>query len=334
MKRLISLLLCLILCAACLSVLAETPEVVKIKVVTPPDQTHYIQGEPFDPVGMTVNAVLSDDTVVENVPCQFEVGNITPNGSCIVTCSYGGKTTIQIVFYTLLGNTGPYSVAATPALSDSPLAGKTYVFLGSSVTYGASSEGESMADFLAARHGAVCVKEAVSGTTLASPKSQGKSYVKRFESLLADEDCPREVDAFICQLSTNDMKSPDRFGEITPEDVRDKAAFDVTTTFGAMEYIIALAKETWNCPVVFYTNCRMDQPDYLTLIEGLDRLQAKWDLTVIDLFRDEAFNDITPEQYSLYMADEIHPTRAGYREWWLPRFEAALLELAGAASQP
>ena len=167
MKRLISLLLCLILCAACLSVLAETPEVVKIKVVTPPDKTHYIQGEPFDPVGMTVNAVLSDDTVVENVPCQFEVGNI-------VTCSYGGKTTIQIVFYTLLGNTGPYSVAATPALSDSPLAGKTYVFLGSSVTYGASSEGESMADFLAARHGAVCVKEAVSGTTLASPQEPGQ----------------------------------------------------------------------------------------------------------------------------------------------------------------
>ena len=49
MKRLISLLLCLILCAACLSVLAETPEVVKIKVVTPPDKTHYIQGEPSIP---------------------------------------------------------------------------------------------------------------------------------------------------------------------------------------------------------------------------------------------------------------------------------------------
>jgi hypothetical protein len=25
------------------------------------------------------------------------------------------------------------------------------------------------------------------------------------------------------------------------------------------------------------------------------------------------------------MADAIHPTRAGYREWWLPKFEQALL---------
>ena len=334
MKHLFVLLLCLILCSACLSAPAETPEVVGLKVAVPPDKIHYIQGEPFDPAGLIVDAVLSDDTVVENVPCQYEVGEITPNGSCIVNCAYGGKTVMQVIFYTLLGNTEPYSVASTQRLPDSPLAGKTYVFLGSSVTYGASSEKESMVDFLAARHGAVCIKEAVSGTTLASPKGQGKSYVKRFERLLASEDCPQAVDAFICQLSTNDMKSPDRFGAITPENVRDKEAFDVTTTFGAMEYIIALAKETWSCPVVFYTNCRMDQPDYLTMVEGLDRLQAKWDLTVIDLFRDEAFNDISPEQYSLYMADEIHPTRAGYRDWWLPRFEAALLTLAGAASQP
>ncbi len=334
MRRLLALLLCLALWAACLSAPAETPGVVKLRIATPPDRTRYIQGETFDPAGLTVDAEMSDGTLVENVPFEYEVSEVTPNGSCPIICSWGGKTVMQVIFYTLLGNTEPYSAASTQRLADSPLAGKTYVFLGSSVTYGASAEGESMADFLAARHGAVCVKEAVSGTTLASPKGQGKSYVKRFERFLAGGDCPEAVDAFICQLSTNDMKSPDRFGEITPEDIRDKASFNVATTFGAMEYIIALAKETWDCPVVFYTNCRMDQPDYLTMVEGLDRLQAKWDLTVIDLFRDEAFNDITPEQYSLYMADEIHPTRAGYREWWLPRFEAALLALAGAEQQP
>ena len=54
---------------------------------------------------------------------------------------------------------------------EDPLSGKTILWIGSSVTYGASSEKESMVDFLAARHGAVCVKEAVSGTTLASPNS-------------------------------------------------------------------------------------------------------------------------------------------------------------------
>ena len=334
MKRLLACLCCLVLMGVSLSAAAEEPEVVKLKIVTPPEKTRYIEGETFDPAGIVVNAVLADESVVENVPCTFEVGEVTPNGFCPVNCVYGGKSAMQVVFFTLRGNTEPYAVASTERLAESPLAGKTYVFLGSSVTYGASSEKESMVDFLAARHGAVCVKEAVSGTTLASPKGEGKSYVRRFERLLASEDCPQAVDAFICQLSTNDLRNPDRFGEITADDVRDKDAFNVATTFGAMEYIVALARERWNCPVVFYTNCWMDKPDYLTMIEGLDRLAEKWGVTEIDLFRDEAFNNLTPEQYALYMADEIHPTRAGYRDWWLPRFEAALTALAQNGAQP
>ena len=39
------------------------------------------------------------------------------------------------------------------------------------------------------------------------------------------------------------------------------------------------------------------------------------------------FNRITPQQRRRFMADEIHPTKAGYREWWTPVFERELARL-------
>lgn len=328
-KKLPALLAALLLAVLTAMPGAAEEAVAKLVIAQPPEKTQYVEGEPFDPAGAVINAVLEDGSVLEGVDCAWTCGEPTPNGSCVVEFTYGGKSVMQVVFYTKAGNTEPYSVAATERSPDSPLAGKTFVFLGSSVTYGASSGKESMVDFLAARDGAVCYKEAVSGTTLACPKGANgrKSYVTRFEKFLADGTCPVTPDAFICQLSTNDMHHPETFGAVTAADVRDKEAFDRETTFGAMEYIIVLAQEQWGCPVLFYTNTNMGNAAYETMLEGLDAIAEKWGVTVIDLYRDEAFNDITDEARALYMADEIHPTKAGYRDWWLPKFEAALTEL-------
>lgn len=55
--------------------------------------------------------------------------------------------------------------------------GKRILFLGSSVTKGACTLNQSMADDIAARDGAVVTKEAVSGTTLATVKKN--SYLER-----------------------------------------------------------------------------------------------------------------------------------------------------------
>ena len=53
-------------------------------------------------------------------------------------------------------------------MKNSPLKGKNFIFLGSSVTKGFAAYGQSFADMIAARNDAHCVKEAVSGTTLAA----------------------------------------------------------------------------------------------------------------------------------------------------------------------
>lgn len=35
-------------------------------------------------------------------------------------------------------------------------------------------------------------------------------------------------------------------------------------------------------------------------------------------YSNKEFNNISAEERSLYMADNIHPTKAGYLEWWTP----------------
>ena len=48
---------------------------------------------------------------------------------------------------------------------------------------------------------------------------------------------------------------------------------------------------------------------------------------MIDLWNDAAFNTITDSQKKLYMADPIHPTKAGYLLWWTPYIEAELVSM-------
>lgn len=61
------------------------------------------------------------------------------------------------------------------------------------------------------------------------------------------------------------------------------------------------------------------------MVELLKEIQNKWDIGVIDLWNDTDFNNITDDQRNLYMADEIHPTQAGYLEWWTPKMEQYII---------
>lgn len=250
-------------------------------------------------------------------------------------------------FYAFVpGNDAVYDAQNITA-SHTALTGKTIYWLGSSVTLGMESGEQAVADYIAARNGAVCVKEAVSGTTLIDKPYQSwfsseDSYVTRLNN---SENFAKQakVDAFVCQISTNDAKSENlsRWGRITGADVTDKASFDVETTLGAMEYIIAYVWETWGCPVYFYSGAYFGDDgltgnrdpsgtDYARLVQLTHELVEKWnaiegyEVHIIDLYNDADFNDITDSQYKLYMRDPIHPLKAGYLEWWTPYFEEIL----------
>ena len=214
------------------------------------------------------------------------------------------------------GNYGEYLLKNTKIIYDSPLKNKTVIFLGSSVTYGYGSLGISFVDFLEKSDGITAVKDAVSGTTLADIKDN--SYISRMKTI----DKNISADAFICQLSTNDATKVIPLGKIA--EGFDIEEFDTTTVAGATEYIIAYASATWDCPVIFYTQAKYDSEYYGKMVDLLIKIQEKWDITVIDFWNDTEINSINEEERKLYLVDHIHPTKAGYKIWWLPKFREVL----------
>lgn len=199
------------------------------------------------------------------------------------------------------------------------LGGKRIIFLGSSVTYGACTMGQSFIEALEEKDGIIAIKEAVSGTLLVDEDvADGKSYIAR----LATIDTNIKADAFVCQLSTNDASHNKPLGIISDSYVKEN--FDTKTIAGAIEFIIAYAKQTWHCPVIFYTGTKYDSDLYKKMVELLLSIQKKWQIDVIDLWNDIEMNQVSPENYKRYMSDPIHPLRDGYREWWLPKFEEGI----------
>lgn len=216
------------------------------------------------------------------------------------------------------GNADCYDVSLVLPDRTSALRGKTVVFLGSSVTVGALSMGQACADYLARKCGLLAFKEAVSGTTLAADASDGSSYVERMHTIPA----AMHVDAFICQLSTNDAWQGKAMGSVATE-----GPYDTTTVAGAIQYVVSYARETWHCPVIFYTGTYFESAEYAQMVALLMQVSELMDVPVIDLYHDEEMRAVSAEDYALYMHDPVHPTKAGYELWWTPKFEEALVKL-------
>lgn len=216
------------------------------------------------------------------------------------------------------GNAPEYSFETIEQRKDSPIAGGRLAVLGSSVAFGAGSFQWAVGEYLSRRLGCELVKSAVSGTTLAD---QGQlSYVTRLHS---DFDPRDHFDAFVCQLSTNDATKGVTLGEVG--DGYALADFDVTTTAGAMEHIVCHVRQVWKCPVLFFTGSRFESAAYQQMYDLLCQVRDKWGAGVLDLWNNESINDVPERLKSLYILDGIHPTKAGYRDWWGPELERQLL---------
>ena len=209
----------------------------------------------------------------------------------------------------------PYALENIAPLENAPLAGKKLIFLGSSVTEGVKT-GISFVDYIGARNGCEIIKEAVGGTTLVN--ESGNSYIPRMETI----DPEFEADAFICQLSTNDASGEKALGEISES--MNKEDFDTTTVAGAIEYIIAYAKETWDCPVIFYTNPKYDNEHYASMVAILEDIAEKWDIDLVNLWEDEDINKMIEEDRKNLLYDFIHPRPGFYLDVWTPYFENAI----------
>ena len=178
------------------------------------------------------------------------------------------------------------------------LENKVILFLGSSVTYGSAAGGVSFVDIIQDKLKCICIKEAVSGTTLADINKS--SYVSRLNSI----DKNTHIDLFVCQLSTNDATKNVEFSKVAE----------------AIRYILDYVKKVFNCPIVFYTGTKFKCEKYGQMIDLLYALKHEYAFEILDLFNDTEMSQVSQSDYQLYMRDPIHPTLLGYTEWWTPKF--------------
>ncbi|MBD5429117.1 SGNH/GDSL hydrolase family protein [Lactobacillus sp.] len=212
----------------------------------------------------------------------------------------------------LPGNAPQYSVNETKTQL-SELNNHYVLFLGSSVTFGFGGLGESFVDYLWKKDGLRAIKDSENGTTLVNIDTfkPNDSYVARFQADLSDP----APEAVVLQLSTNDVRhGREELGKISD------AHYDTKTITGALEYILSEIKLLWHCPVIIFTNPDFGEPFYGKMVDRTLELKEKWQFELIDFYHDPTFKN----HDNLYMADAIHPTRAGYREKWLPIFEKKL----------
>lgn len=217
----------------------------------------------------------------------------------------------------LAGNQEEYAVKNAPQNKDSLLSDKRIFFLGSSITYGAGSLGESFVDYLNQEDGLAVIKDTISGTTLAGSKNKyGESYVTRLR-----QTTPEAVDGIVVQLSTNDGRQGIPLGSISNSSNMDD--LDWNTTTGAIEYIAADIKTRWHSKLAFYT-CLREANDYDQLVKQLKDLQDKWHFTLFDLRADHGVLSMIHNDPET-MVDDAHPTRKGYEKIWTPYFYKSLV---------
>lgn len=170
---------------------------------------------------------------------------------------------------------------------------KNILFLGSSVTNGSGNNNVSFVEIIREKTNYNCVKNAVNGTTLADLGEN--SYIKRFKRAIL-EFAP---DILVVQLSTNDATQKVDYGLISKS-----KEYNISTTFGAIEQIIDIAKNNLNCKVIFYTNPHYESKEYVLLVNGLKVIKEKWDIAVVDFYN-------MPLKET-FMTDAIHPNNEGY----------------------
>lgn len=204
--------------------------------------------------------------------------------------------------------------------NNNKLKGKNIVFLGASITEGSKVDHHSFVEPLAETLGFDYLKASLAGSTMATV--QETSYIYRLCEQLSKS---YRGDLIVIQLSTNDIYKNIPMGKIEPGfDLND---FNTDTILGAVEFMIAYAKQTWSMNIAFYIVPNYENQQYASLIQSLYQLQSKWSFYILDPRKALSKEHIEPILYKSYMADSMHPNASGYELWWKPWFENQLLSL-------
>lgn len=183
-------------------------------------------------------------------------------------------------------------------------------FLGSSITYGYAAGGYSFVDYVNEHSDYEVVKEAVSGTTLAT--CFPGSYFERLMERGAEG-----ADVLLVQLSTNDASKGVALGGVD--------SIDPKTSCGAINRIIDFGIDN-GCRVGFYATPVLGDDSFFASIEGaMEMISAQRGVPFLDLNKDKKLKNLC--SMPGYYADNIHPSAKGHAGLFGPVFLSFIKDL-------
>lgn len=208
-----------------------------------------------------------------------------------------------------------YEMIGKPAPAydrESPLYGKSVIFIGDSITYARAHESGAESGW-ASRIGKDCgmiwKNAGVSGTAIAEC-GRGTIVTQLAEAT-------EKTDYVIAGGMTNDAIGEVAIGTVSPEGT---AQFDLTTYCGSLEHLFATVKV--RCPhakIGFilpyrqpngqYSERQHDMSDYVTATLAVCE---KWKVPVLNFYDNSEINAILQGDAAKYMDDGTHVNSAGY----------------------
>lgn len=212
------------------------------------------------------------------------------------------------------------------------LYGKNIYSDGDSIAEGAGSVGISYAHLLRDKYNMTLTDAAKGGTTLAVNQEinqtnlNAESIYERMTSMTG------EYDVILFEGGTNDVtynvQGKVELGVITDEYDED---FDTSTTLGALEGICQhLNTNYFDAQKLFiFVNSRIDDTYLSTsalVFAKMKEVLEKWSIPYIDISKANNlgnWNDTVANEY--FISDGLHPNLSGYKKFYLPYIEKALL---------
>lgn len=197
------------------------------------------------------------------------------------------------------------------ATEQSVLNGKTALYLGDSIAYGANDDSlhRAWGGRIAERYSMLSTNVAKSGWTLSTYKS---AIVTQLDNADAANYDYIILHGGVNDVSANKSASNVEIGTVD-EDNFTPGSFDCTTVAGALEDLICTAKQKApNAKIGYIINYDIsekigDMQGYYLIAK---MICEKWDIPYLDLYDNTDFSSVFDQ--SLYLADGVHPNSSGY----------------------
>ncbi len=211
---------------------------------------------------------------------------------------------------------------SAPTRPESSLNGKTALFMGDSISYGAGDsasymrEGRAWAGRIAAITGLKATNASVSGAK-ASYIGGDDTTKWLFNQFVPHKDT--KFDIIVMHGGVNDSRHKREIGEISDTSDINTLRGRSTTYIGGLQYLFATVKKyNPDATLFFIANHRLDghatgyAKDMSPYFDKAKELCEKYEINFIDLYNNKELNDKLETTTTKYLPDTLHLNAAGY----------------------